>query len=245
MKTTTLKKSHNMFTFTLIELLVVIAIIAILAGMLLPALRSALRAGKKTACLNNFSSIGKAYIMYVDDNKSMIMPLQNGSTAGKSTLYWWGESLNPEGKTSYPGGMMAPYLHINQPGVLGGWRYPFATTKTHIKSKFICPERERTEIDAASNPTNLFFIQQNFYHGGASLPIFRVRVPNRKGVFMEVRNNPSQVKSSEPENIAYPHPNSITNVLMLDSSVVGIRRGKIPTDNEESFWKLDHTKDTW
>ncbi len=73
-------------SFTLIELLVVIAIIAIIAGMLLPAMGKARENGKTIFCVNNLRQVGTLLTLYASDSKDRLPQSNNGEK-------YWSEIL--------------------------------------------------------------------------------------------------------------------------------------------------------
>ena len=153
--------------FTLIELLVVIAIIALLMGILMPALRKARKQAQLTSCMANHRQVGLGFVTYGSDNDNKLPP-------------------NPGS-----GGNGAPYTYVHQKNNLA---YDIISYLNNACSIFSCPlapkrvaEPDLTIKTASTAQRWNFYYMANYEHApfGYTSPIKNLFASAANGLWSE------------------------------------------------------------
>ena len=224
-------------SFTLIELLVVIAIIAILAGLLLPALSSAKRKANAASCMSNLGQFSKIILLYASDHNEWVPPKQDGDTNSTSSHIFFGGTMSG----ASPLGYFPPYFSAN---ISPGAKSELALiTKKKVYTRFACPGQTLLDPDTAK----------------FTLGVNRDRISTRVGIFLPKLKSPAKSflmmdamthmvslwwKSSSGHANYRPYPihSNASNILMLDGHVEARRMDAIPDaynytqKDNEVFW---------
>jgi prepilin-type N-terminal cleavage/methylation domain-containing protein/prepilin-type processing-associated H-X9-DG protein len=163
--------------FTLIELLVVIAIIAILAGMLLPALSKAKSKAQSIACLNTEKQWGLALTLYVDDNGE-ILPREKDYLGGD--LLGWRAAVDP-GNSDLWANVLPAKIGLRTLAQI-------ATNDRAIlysrQSLFVCPSA-KLPAEKLNYPHFPIAMNSKLIQGGAKVRVSEIRSPVQTVVFTE------------------------------------------------------------
>jgi prepilin-type N-terminal cleavage/methylation domain-containing protein len=225
--------------FTLVELLVVISVIALLAGLLLPALSGARRQARSTVCKNNLRQMALATMLYVEDN-------------GGRLPYAWGVSHNAN--TNNFQTLLIPYVlkgrfdagqnteksdfaknvfrcltrlkenhyrnHVEYPGTGNPWKISYGMNQYTSLNFPVTgggfPSAETAKLSTVAKPAMTFLIADLSYE-----------LNHPAITYLEPREVGDELYYDVGWRHGAPHPEGHANILLMDMHVEARRRMEI------------------
>ena len=214
--------------FTLIELLVVIAIIAILASLLLPALKQARNNARAISCVNLFGQFGKCTVQYVDDNQGFLMPYMNYGTAGS-----WSSTTKMAMGCEPARWLFTPYMPPRGSSSIGLLR------RNQTKRPSIdCPARE---FDPSTSGDTEFIFGINYSIAGTNAPpkTTRCQRPSATSILAECRSTAAaQYGLGTARTIWFVQHQNRASVAYIDGHAGLLRREQHPAIDTFPFYKV-------
>ena len=213
--------------FTLIELLIVIAIIAILAGILLPALNQARNKARALSCLNLFSQFGKCTGLYADDNQGYLMPYKNSGTgvATSNTKYAFGGG--DAGRW-----LFMPYMPPKNSAAIGK-----LTRNQEVRSNIDCPSRK---FDTLLSSDTEYIFGINYYIAGKNEPpkIHSCRQSSGTSIMAECKSTEAPQYGVINRALWFVQHQNRANVAYVDGHAELLRGDQNPKLGSFPFYKI-------